>query len=235
MRANTNPALSNAHSRAPFWLAAATLTLTAGCAGHHSGGGHGHKGPPGPEVFHELEPNDSPFAADFIGGIDSFSHLIIEGHVQAFGHDLYDHFEFFAEEPIGVEFRLDGYTPGADVDLCLIDGDTGQVLACYDSPFNSEDGFFTIDWSGKHFILLVETYVFDTEYDLEIVGLSHPAGEFGDGDGTLASPADAGEPGGTGISFPEGQPSPQKARHLPGGTRADDEDEALERRAFVRG
>lgn len=193
---------------------AGALALT-GCAGGH--GTTTHSDPPGPPVYQEAEPNDSPFGADWFGGLYVHEHFFIEGHVDAFGPDVYDHFEFVADEPIGVEFWLDAWNPGADVDLCLIDPDNGDVLACYDSPHGSEAGYFTIDWPGKRFVLMVETWVYDTGYTLEIYTSHHPApSSDGGGDG-LADPLGADAPGrsGAGISFPDGRPPIEKDEHLP--------------------
>lgn len=184
-------------------LLAAALAATAvmaGCSGH--GGRHHHDDPPPPPppVLEEIEPNDSLAYPDFIGGVDSSSHFFIEGSVDAFGLDYYDYFELVAEEPIGVDFYLHGWSPFADVDLCIYDPDTGHLVACYDS-FGNESGFFTVDYPGKAFTLRVETFVDDTGYDLELVVWDHPG---------LGAP---GASAGDGISFPEGRPAPRKDEH----------------------
>lgn len=201
----------------PSALLAGVLALT-GCGGGHVST---HRAdPPGPPVYQEAEPNDSPFGADWFGGLHDHEHFFIEGHVDAFGPDVYDHFEFVADEPIGVEFWLDGWTPGADVDLCVIDPEDGDVLACYDSPYGSESGYFTIDWPGKRFVLLVETFVHDTGYTLEIHTTQHLAppggggGESGDGAPTAQQPT-SGPDAGPGISFPYGRPRTEKEEHAP--------------------
>lgn len=198
----------------PPALLAAVLAVT-GCAGGH--GSATPSDPPGPPVYQEAEPNDSPFHADWFGGLYAHENFFIEGHVDAFGPDVYDHFEFVADEPIGVEFWLDAWTPGADVDLCLVDPETGDVLACYDSPYGSESGYFTVDWPGRRFVLMVETWVYDTGYSLEIATYHHSSqpGEDGGGVPSAGVPGES-ESAGNGISFPDGRPPTEKDEHRPG-------------------
>ena len=205
------PRIDRSQVRPSALLAGALAGVFAvtGCAEGH---GSSHSDPPGPPVYQEAEPNDSPFGADWFGGLYVHENFFIEGHVDAFGPDVYDHFEFMAEEPIAVEFWLDAWTPGADIDLCLIDPDNGDVLACYDSPYGSESGYFTIDWPGKHFVLMVETWVYDTGYTLEIFTSHHPAPSSDGGDGS-ASPLAADGPAAKGISFPYGRPPIEKEEH----------------------
>ena len=167
----------------------------------------GHHGPPPPPVFEEREPNDSPFAADFLGGIDPTSHFFVEGHVECAGYDVYDHFELVADEALTVRFWLESWVPGADVDLCLVDPDTGEIVACYDSPWDTESGSFTVDWPGKRFVLLVEAWDHDTGYTLEISGDPHP------GYGPLGGAEE--DPAALGLSVPGGAPAPQKEAHGP--------------------
>lgn len=196
-------------------LAAAGLSLVA-CA---PGPGHGHHDPPGPPVYGELEPNDSPFHADFLGGVDRLSHFFVEGHVEtAYGYDRYDHFELVADEPVTIDFWLEAWNHYADIDLCLVDPDTGDVIACYDSPWDTESGSFSLDWPGRRVVLLVETYGEDTSYSLEIAGAPPYYGPAaGEGDGADLRPLS-----GLGISFPRGVPTPHKERDGdPAGARAD--------------
>ena len=191
----------------PLFLAGLTLTV-AGCGG---GGptyvGGGYQGPP---VFDELEPNDSPYEPDYLGGVDILSHFIVEGHVEAIGWDLVDHFELVADEPVGIEFYLHGDHPAADLDLCLWDPDIGQVVACYDGPWNPEEGFFTIDYPGKRVVLIVEAWAVDTTYSLELRATPNPYYGQG-GPGAQAPSADVG----SGISFPDGVPTPSAQKHGP--------------------
>lgn len=214
------------HQKSRHLFLAVLGATTLGC-----GGGHlSISDPPGPPVYQENEPNDFLYFPDWMGGLDDHDHLIIEGHVDGFGPDIADHFEFFAEEPLEVEFWLDGWQPGADVDICLIDPDTGELLASYDSPDNFESGYFSIDWPGKHFVLRVESWIFGTSYSLEIVTGHHFATSGGQ-DG----PASASLDSTSGISFPFGKPSPGKSEDRRGDEPRDagPTDEELRRRALL--
>jgi len=186
----------------------AGMVTTVGCGGAHvHGHGGGYSGPP---VVGELEPNDSPWEPDHLGGMNLFSHLIVEGHVEAIGWDLVDHFEIHAEEPIGIEFYLHGDHPHADVDLCLFDPDSGLVVGSWDSPYNPEEGLFSLDWPGKRVVLIVEAWVVDTSYSLELRAVPHPYLSEG---GPPAAGADL--TGGSGISFPDGLPDPNPDKRGP--------------------
>lgn len=194
--------------RATRSLCLAGLALAvAGCSGGHGHGhGGGHSGPP---VLDEIEPNDSPYQPDFLGGVDSVSHFVVAGHVEAVGHDVYDHFELVAEEPVGIEFYLHGLAHHADLDLCLWDPDLEEIVACYDGPWNPEEGYFTLDWPGKRVVLLVEAWIVDSAYDLEILATPHPYEDGGDGGNGPAAGS------GAGISFPYGRPEPSPDKRGP--------------------
>ena len=186
-------------------LVTAALGLAASCAG--GGGGVIIGGPPpGPPHYGEIEPNDSPWSADFLGGVHGATHFIVEGHVEGWpGFDLYDHFELSADEPVGIEFILYGDDPFADLDLYLFDPDSGQIVGGYDGPWNPEEGFFTIDWAGKSVVLVVESATVDTTYSLEIRGVPWHFGPGSEGEpGAEAQRRPAAEDSGTGISFPFG-------------------------------
>lgn len=186
----------------------AGATLTAGCSGGYvHGHGGGYQGPP---VLSELEPNDSPYDPDDLGGLNLLSHMIVEGHVDAVGWDQVDHFEIHADEPIGIEFCLHGDHPGADVDLCLFDPDSGLVVGCWDTPFNPEEGLFSLDWHGKRVVLVVEAWVVDTSYSLELRAVPHPY--LSEGGPPAASP---GLSRGSGVSFPDGLPDPNPDKRGP--------------------
>ena len=189
-------------------LLLAGLMTAAGCTGGYV---HGHGGHEGPPVFGEIEPNDSPFEPDFLGGVDVFSHFIVEGHVEALGFDRVDHFELVADEPVGIEFYLYGDHPAADLDLCLWDPDSGMVVACYDGPWNPEEGFFSIDWPGKRVVLIVEAWAVDSSYSLEIRATPNPFTSEQDGPAAMGVALTTG----SGISFPDGRPTPSPGKRGP--------------------
>ncbi len=182
----------------------APLALVAGCSpavvvtGPPPGGG--------PAIFQEREPNDSPFQADPISGVDIFSYLVVQGHVQPPGFfDVYDHFEFVALEPATFDLQLDGLAPYSDMDISLWDPDLGQIVAVWDSPLNPELGTFTVTQPGKVFVLLVEAYNAPSDYDLTLMGrpiLYGPGGGQGDGEER--------ESASSAFSFPDGLPERHK-------------------------
>jgi hypothetical protein len=141
------------------------LSLSLGCA------------PPlfvpggGATVYQEREPNDSPYQTDLISGVDMFSFLVVQGHVQPPGYfDVYDHFEFIALEPATFDLELTGWAPYSDMDISLWDPDLQQIVAVWDSPWDPELGTFTVTQPGKVFVLVVEAYDTPSSYDLTLMG-----------------------------------------------------------------
>lgn len=199
--------------RRPTLLAG--LALVASCT--HGGSGHPPPPPgsPGPTILLEIEPNDSPYAPDFVGPVHTLTHFVMQGYVEApGGFDVYDHFEIVANEPVWIDFELRGLHPVADLDLHLWDPDGEEIVASYDSPWDPEFGSFTLDWAGKAVVLLVVAHLVDTDYDLEIRAAPHPF--YGPG-----GPAGSPEPAATGISFPWDTPERYKAPVLDGVRRPD--------------
>ena len=201
----------NRLSSAPRLSLATLLAALAGCSGYVAVPGYG------PPVYGEFEPNDSPASADFLGYLDSTSHFFVEGHVQSIGYDTCDYFLLEADEPIGIQFYLSGADPFDDLDLSLIDPHSGQVIAIYDAPWNPEDGYFTLDWPGTQVILLVESWVFDADYSLEILAGPHPYGSGGGpGSGFIGEQATGAlQAHRSGISFPTGAPTPDASKGRP--------------------
>ena len=153
------------------------LSLTLGCA------------PavyvPGNEatVYQEWEPNDSPYQPDSISGVDMFSFLVVQGHVQPPGYfDVYDHFEFIALEPATFDLELTGLAAYSDMDVSLWDPDLQQIVAVWDSPWDPELGTFTVTQPGKAFVLVVEAYDTPSSYDLTLMGRPITYGAGSDGD-----------------------------------------------------
>jgi hypothetical protein len=161
------------------------LSLTLGCA------------PPifvpgaGATVYQELEPNDSPYQPDSIAGVDVFSYLVVQGHVEPQGYfDVYDHFEFIALEAATFDLELTGWAPFSDMDVSLWDPDLQQIVAVWNSPWNPELGTFTVTQPGKVFVLVVEAYDTASSYDLTLMGrpITYGASEGGD-QSAYASPS----------------------------------------------
>ena len=165
----------------------------------------------GPAYIHELEPNDSPYYTDFQGGISSYTHYIIAGHIESPGGlDRYDHFEFVADEAASLEFILSGLHSHADLDISIWDPDSETLVFTWDSPINPETGSFTIDFPGKRFVLMVESWGVDTHYELELVGAPLIFGAQSETD-PGASPLNAGTTVDSGITITGGPKGPFKA------------------------
>ena len=144
---------------------------------------HGHNGgpstPPGPPVFFEIEPNDSPYEGDFIGYTDSYSHLIVEAHLDAAPapfYDEYDHFEFVSDEPAEYEFWVDPEKPWVDMAVGVFDLDIGEMVLWWDSASQVEYGSFIVHDPGKRYVMVITSYGDDGYYDLELAGLPYPFG-----------------------------------------------------------
>ena len=153
--------------------------LAVGCNGrHHNGhsGGNGGGGGGGSAlVFEEREPNDDPFFGDFIGPVDSFSHLYVDGHVDddpgPLG-DIYDHFEFVTDEAASFEIRLEPLNYYAEVALGVFDPDTGEMILWVDDPGGVQWADFTVHEPNKAFVLVVAATYGYGRYELELLG--HP-------------------------------------------------------------
>jgi hypothetical protein len=189
-------------------LLLAGLLTVVGCSGGIDTFGGDYFGPP---VYGEHEPNDSPWEPDILGLVDTHSNFIVEGYVEAVGWDTVDTFEIEASEPVAISFELYGDSLFADLDLCLFDPDIGQVVACYDGSWNPEEGYFTLDWPGKRVVLMVEAYLVDSSYSLEI--LASPLPYNSDSGDPSSSPVSL--TSGSGISFPDGQPQPSERKRGP--------------------
>ncbi len=164
--------------------------------------------PDGPPVYQEREPNDSPYQTDWIAAVDSISYLTVQGHVDdPSGWDRYDHFEFMASGAATFDIELEGFASYADLDLTLWDPDLEQVIAVWDSPFNPELASFTITQPGKSFVLVVESYLGSSAYDLVVMG--RPATYSSEGDGSLPplSPTETEHRAGGGHQVPDHPPA----------------------------
>jgi hypothetical protein len=152
-----------------FVLAAFALAAT-GC----DDGGHEHcdecGGPPPPPLYYELEPNDSPFTPDRIGVVDAFTLLYVDGHVQAVGHDIVDHLEFLSATPATYDFRLDALSPFGDVDVLVYDPIADVVVGVFETSGSVELGRVIVHQPDRPFQLIIEAYLLDTAWSLELVG-----------------------------------------------------------------
>ncbi len=118
----------------------------------------------------ELEPNDDPATANYLGGLAVGSQLVIEGFITDRGTDPFDGFAFTALEPLHVDVLL-AHNTLSDLDVCLFDPQLNQTLACFATEDNPELGGVDITAAGLDFHLVVESFVGESEYALELVVL----------------------------------------------------------------
>ncbi|MCZ6598130.1 MAG: hypothetical protein O7B99_10860 [Planctomycetota bacterium] len=142
----------------PFALAAMLIACHSG-TGHHS---IGHKS------FAESEPNDSACCPNYFGFLGPGDFLTIDGFITDSGADPFDGFAFTSAVPISVEFRLFIDGPFADLDVCLYDPYLGTFVDCFESPFNPEEGTVHVLGSGLDFHLVVNSFIGDSSYTLEV-------------------------------------------------------------------
>jgi len=207
----------------------AVCAALAGCHPHQSHGSSGGSSG-GPAVLTEVEPNDSAFEPDFLGGVDAFSHFVVRGRIDAFGPDLFDGFAMVADEPLDVFFRLDPWNPHADLDVGVWDPLLGEFVLVFDAPYGAEEGAFTVLDAGQEFHLVVQAFDASSSYDLEI--RCTPATMFAESSdaGTGAAPRAAIReiPGSPGI---QGQPGERATKGSEAGAAHELEDYAPAREA----
>lgn len=122
----------------------------------------------GPPVYLEIEPNDVPAQANFLGTLYPGDWLAIEGRLSEFGPDLLDGFSLRSGTAIHVQFALYEASSGADFDVCLYDPDSGQYVFCWETSSHPETGAFTIHGGGKDVHLVVSPFLGDASYRLEV-------------------------------------------------------------------
>ncbi len=121
------------------------------------------------DVFFESEPNDDPLSADHFGQLLPGDHFFIEGFITDRGTDPFDGFAFTAGQALHVDFQLFTDDFGDDLDVCLYDPQLDQTLACFATANNPELGGVDVTAGGLDFQLVVESFVGESSYALEIV------------------------------------------------------------------
>ena len=157
-------------------LALAGLLLSA-CGGSSSGVLAVIPPPQGPDYFYEIEPNDTPFTADFIQFTDSFTDSIIEGSLDGGPpglYDTYDHFAFRATQAAEFVFELHPSTQGADLAIGVLDPLSGVFVGWWDSPFDVEIGSFIVHEGGTDFQIVVHSPTLGSDYSLDLFGFPFP-------------------------------------------------------------
>ena len=122
----------------------------------------------GTPVFFEQEPNDDPLTANDFGVLRIGDRFFIDGFVRDDLNDPFDGFAFVAGEAIHVDFQLFSGDLAADLDVCLYDPLVDETLACFATDVNPERGGVDVDAGGFEFHLVVESFVGDADYSLEI-------------------------------------------------------------------
>lgn len=122
----------------------------------------------GVPTFLESEPNDIPADADFIGTLFPGDRLFIDGFVADDLSDPFDGFAFTAGEPLHVDFELFIHAPGADLDVCLYDPQIDETVACFATADSPERGGVDVFSGGLDFHLVIESFVGDASYSLEL-------------------------------------------------------------------
>ncbi len=152
-------------------LAFAALAATAtGCHDGHGDDECGSCGPPPPAVYQEFEPNDSPFFPDRIAVVDAYTLLYVDGYVEAFGFDIVDHLEFHSATPATYDFRIDALSAHGDVDVTIYDPVADVVVGVYAFSGPVEAGRITVHEPDRPFQIIIEAYVLDTAWSLELIG-----------------------------------------------------------------
>lgn len=168
-------------------LGLAALGALAGGCGDGSHYHHNPGPPPGPPVYAELEPNDSPYYPDRIGYVDPYTLLYVDGHVEYVGFDIVDHIEFISERPAAYDFRIDALSPFGDVDVTIYDPLAGVVVAEYFFSGPTEWGRIVVHDYNRPFQIIVEAYGLDTFWSLELAGAPYPfLREAGEGESGLS-------------------------------------------------
>jgi len=124
---------------------------------------------PGLPLFQEAEPNDAPLTANHFGILQVGDHFLIQGFVRDDVADPFDGFAFTAATALHVDFQLFIDTNTADLDVCLYDPQLDQTVACFATQSNPEQGGVDISAGGLDFHLVVEAFLGDGPYTLELV------------------------------------------------------------------
>lgn len=124
---------------------------------------------PGLPLFQEAEPNDDPLTANHFGILEVGDHFLIQGFVRDDVADPFDGFAFTAGSALHVDFQLFIDTNTADLDVCLYDPQLDQTVACFATDINPEQGGVDVSAGGLDFHLVLESFVGDGPYTLEVV------------------------------------------------------------------
>jgi hypothetical protein len=120
-------------------------------------------------VFFEAEPNDVPAQATSFGVLLPGDHFFIDGSVRDDLTDPFDGLAFTSGSALHVDFLLHSQRASADMDVCLYDPFLDQTLACFATDVDPEVGGVDVTGPGFDFHLVVESFLGDASYSLEIL------------------------------------------------------------------
>jgi hypothetical protein len=103
------------------------ILMIAGALGGCSGGDHNDEPPDGAGcfLFHEVEPNDTLFTAQFLDAIVVGDCFVVNGDL--FSVVDVDSYRVLVQENLTLVVTLD-HSPLVDLDVQLFDADTGQLI-----------------------------------------------------------------------------------------------------------
>jgi hypothetical protein len=109
-----------------WWIG---LLLLVGAVGGCDDHDHHHRDRRGCALFQEIEPNDTPRTADFLGEAFVGDCAMVEGSLFDARDDArdVDTYRFFVEESLSLVVTLD-HSAEVTVALQLVDADTGQLI-----------------------------------------------------------------------------------------------------------
>ena len=96
--------------------------------------------------------------------------------------------------PCTVDFSLFGFVQGSDLDIAVYDPFYDEFVEFWETPYNPEEGAFVVLDAGQEFHLVINSFQYDTDYDLELWGsppIYGPSEGDGSGAGAIRSRASA--------------------------------------------
>jgi hypothetical protein len=92
----------------------------------------------------------------------------VRGHVSAAGPDAFDGYAFVSRSACSVRYRLRPTLPGVDLDLCVVDAESGRVLAVADGEADEETGALRLDGARTSLDFVVSSAWGASAYTLEL-------------------------------------------------------------------
>jgi len=144
-------------------LAAALAALAiagAGCR-HSASGSRSDR-----VAIHER--GEDPGDLETCGELAPGMRATVRGHVSATLPDAFDGYAFVSRAACSLRYRLRPTLPGVDLDLCVVDDESGRVLAVADGEGDEETGSFRLDGARTALAFVVSSAWGSSAYALEI-------------------------------------------------------------------